>query len=182
MTSGQPLTINFSNRKRAFGLTIFAIAFFYCVWQVINDTSASQFDQFMAWSGVIVLGPVCMGLLQMILLGSKIGLRLTKTGLTSSTYSPDEIPWRFIVDVRLIKARGSRYVFAELSPEAGGKIRRNRLYRILNWPEFGPPGIYLNSGPFQLSTDKLYTTLRDHWIAAGGDPIGPAGSKPSAGE
>jgi hypothetical protein len=182
MTNGQPVTIEFSNRKRAFVLTIFAFAFIFAVWLVTTDSVEFQLDLFMAWSSVIVLGLVCVALLRVIFFGSKIGLRLTKTGLTSVFYSPDEIPWRFIIDLRSIKVRGTSLVLVELSPDASGKIRRNRFSRILNWPEFGPPGIYLSSSAFELSHDQLYTTLRDHWLATGAASIGPTGSKSSSGE
>lgn len=172
MTAIQPVTIAFSNRKRSLGFVIAALFFVYCVWKLANDTKADQFDLFMTWSGLVVFGLLCIALIGNILLGSKTALTLTKTGLTYPTYSSDEIPWSVVADIRSIKSHGVRYVFLELSPLASTKIRRHLMNRILNWGEtwLAPLGIYLSSNHLDVSEDRLFSTLRGLWLAAGAAP------------
>ncbi len=72
------------------------------------------------------------------------------------------------------------------APEAVENIRRRRINHFANWvdAQVAGPGVLLNASVISLSHKQLYTTLRDQWFAPGAahPPIGPTGSKPSAGE
>ncbi|AZL58608.1 hypothetical protein EI545_07020 [Tabrizicola piscis] len=178
-------TIEFSNRKLMLVLALSALMVLFGIWLAAGDFSNERRLVFVVapligWATVLLGGLGCAAMFWQLAFGSKTALVLTKTGFTIPRYSRDEIPWGLVEEIDFATMHRNRFVVVKLASGAVAKIRRSGLAVWLE--RFAPPGLHLNAHAFGLSHDQLYATLHDHWLAAKAAPIGPAGSKPSAGE
>jgi hypothetical protein len=187
MTGSHPTTIAFSTRKLALmlaGSALFVACGLLLVTVDFTETRRGFYAPVAGWVTIGFFGLVGAAIFWKLLFGARTALVLTKAGFTYPAYSGDEIPWGLVTDIRSVSLSGNRCVKVDLADETVAKTRRHPANRFANWADAmaAGPGILLNAGVLSLSQDQLYTTLRDHWIAAGAASIGPAGSKPSAGE
>ncbi|MBL9050223.1 MAG: hypothetical protein JNK19_08950 [Tabrizicola sp.] len=187
MTGTHPMRIAFSTRKLALLLGGSALLVMFGIWLVTVDfteTRRGYYAPVAGWVTIGFFGLGCAAMLWKLLFGARTALVLTKVGFTYPAYSPDEIPWSLVTDVRSVSLSGNRYVKVDLANETVAKTRRHPANRLANWAEAkaAGPGVTLNASVLSLSNEQLYATLHDHWLAAKAAPIGPTGSKPSAGE
>lgn len=188
MTIGQPLRIEYSPHKLAPMLAASAVFVLIGTWLVVGDATQTRRGfaaPFIGWASIAFFGLCGSVFLHRMFFGRTTALILTDGGFTYPPFSVDQISWSLVADIRTADVHRNTFVVVDLLPGVSQSFRRNRLVRFANRGDGrAEKAIYLNAKVLTLSHDQLFTTLRDLWLSSktAESPIGPAGSKPSAGE
>lgn len=171
-----PLTINRSIEKQLSFLIGWALLFAFVIWAVTGSTEnkLGHLGIFFAWLLIIFLGLSGTVLMLQLLFGSRTPLILTESGFTYPTFSPDEIPWRFVRGIFPVSIRGSSFLAVYLEPNFARNVRRNRFLRFANWRG---RSFTLNAMSLDISHDQLTASMSDCWRAAQ-DTAGKVGTTP----